>query len=312
VIIRSVLVLGGSGFIGRHVVRQLVARGLAVRVPARSRERAKNLILLPTVDLVEADIGDDATLRRLVRSSDAVVNLVGILHGDFERTHMELPRRIVAACKQAGVRRFVHLSALKAAVDAPSAYLRSKARAEMLIRDAQDERFQTTILQPSVIFGHEDRFLNLFADLARMLPAIALASPQARFQPLHVDDVARAAVAALDDPRTFGQTYQLCGPRVYTLRELVEYVVRTLGLRRPVIGLNRTLSMLQARILEHLPGTLMTRDNVLSMQVDNVCDCAFPEVFGFAPAPMEAVVPVYIAGVTPRLRYRWFRFRARR
>ena len=311
-IIRSVLVLGGSGFVGRHVVRQLVARGLAVRVPTRSRERAKNLILLPTVDLVEADIGDDATLRRLVRSSDAVVNLVGILHGDFERTHVELPRRIVAACKQAGVRRFVHLSALKAAADAPSAYLRSKARAEMLIRDAQDERFQTTILQPSVIFGHEDRFLNLFADLARMLPAIALASPQARFQPLHVDDVARAAVAALDDPRTFGQTYQLCGPRVYTLRELVEYVVRTLGLRRPVIGLNRTLSMLQARILEHLPGTLMTRDNVLSMQVDNVCDCAFPEVFGFAPAPMEAVVPVYIAGVTPRLRYRWFRFRARR
>jgi NADH dehydrogenase len=311
-IIRSVVVFGGSGFLGRHVVRQLVASGAAVRVPTRSRERAKDLILLPTVDVVEADIGDDATLQRLVRSSDAVINLVGILHGDFQHTHVELPRRIVAACKQVGVRRFVHVSALKAAADAPSAYLRSKAQAEALIREAQDERFQTTILQPSVIFGQDDRFLNLFAHLARLLPAIALASPQARFQPIHVDDVARAAVAALGDSRTFGQTYPLCGPNVYTLRQLVEYVVRTLGLRRPVIGLNRALSMLQAGILERLPGKLMTRDNVLSMQVDNVCGCPFPDVFGFAPAPMEAVVPVYIAGVTPRSRYRWFRFRARR
>jgi NADH dehydrogenase len=141
---------------------------------------------------------------------------------------------------------------------------------------------------------------------------IVLASPQARFQPVHVDDVARAAVAALDDPRTYGQTYPLCGPRVYTLRELVEYVVRTLGLRRLVIGLGPSLSMLQAGLLEHLPGKLMTRDNVRSMQVDNVCDCPFPEVFGFAPSPMEAVVPMYLAGVTPRSRYRWFRFRARR
>jgi len=311
-IIRSVLVLGGSGFLGQHVVRHLVARACSVRVPTRDRERAKTLILLPTVDVVRADIHDDATLQRLVQSSDAVINLVGILHGDFARAHVELPRRLVAACKHAGVGRLMHVSALKAAADAPSAYLRSKAQGEQLVRDAQDERLQTTVLQPSVIFGREDRFLNLFAHLARILPVIALASPRARFQPVHVGDVARATVAALDDPRTFGQTYQLCGPRVYTLRELVEYVVRTLGLRRPVIGLNRSLSMLQAGLLEHLPGKLMTRDNVLSMQVDNVCDCDFPAVFGFSPTPMEAVVPMYIVGGTPRSRYRWFRFRARR
>jgi NADH dehydrogenase len=204
------------------------------------------------------------------------------------------------------------VSALKAAADAPSAYLRSKAAGEALIRTAQGEHLQTTILQPSVIFGREDRFLNLFARLARALPVIALASPSARFQPVHVDDVARAIAAALTDARTFGRSYELCGPRVYTLRELVAYVVRSLGLRRPIVGLGKSLSWLQAAILEHLPGKLMTRDNVLSMQVDNVCGCAFPEVFGFTPTPLEAVVPLYIAGVTPRSRYRWFRFRARR
>jgi NADH dehydrogenase len=261
---------------------------------------------------VQADVHDDATLQRLLQSADAAINLVGILHGDFDRAHVQLPHRIAAACARASVQRLVHVSALKAAPDAPSAYLRSKAAGEAAIREAQGEHLQTTILQPSVIFGREDRFLNLFARLARALPAIVLASPAARFQPVHVDDVARAIAAALSDVRTFGQTYALCGPQVYTLRELVAYVVRSLGLHRPIVGLGKSLSMLQAGILEHLPGKLMTRDNVRSMQVDNVCGCAFPEVFGFEPTPLEAVVPLYIAGVTPRSRYRWFRFRARR
>ncbi len=311
-IIRSVLVLGGSGFLGRHVVRQLSALGLAVRVPTRNRERAKELILLPTVDVVQADVHDDITLHGLLQSADAVINLVGILHGDFEHAHVQLPRRLADACAQGGVQRLLHVSALKAAADGPSAYLRSKAAGEAAIRGAQGEHLQTTILQPSVIFGREDRFLNLFARLARALPLIVLACPAARFQPVHVDDVARAICAALTDVRTFGQPYALCGPQVYTLRELVAYVVRSLGLRRPIVGLGKSLSWLQAAILEHLPGKLMTRDNVRSMQVDNVCDCVFPEVFGFEPTPLEAVVPLYIAGVTPRSRYRWFRFRARR
>jgi NADH dehydrogenase len=167
-------------------------------------------------------------------------------------------------------------------------------------------------MRPSVIFGREDQFLNLFARLARLLPVVVLASPEARFQPVHVDDVAHAIVASLGEVRTFGQRYDLCGPRVYTLRQLVEYVAHAAGLRRPVIGLGPSLSMLQAAVLEHLPGKLMTRDNVRSMTVDNVCECDFPAVFGFAPTPMEAVVPLYIPGATPRARYRWFRFRARR
>jgi uncharacterized protein YbjT (DUF2867 family) len=163
-----------------------------------------------------------------------------------------------------------------------------------------------------VIFGREDRFLNLFAQLARLLPAIALASPRARFQPIFVQDVAQVLVACLIAPHTFASTYELCGPKVYTLRELVEYVCRTLGVHRPIIELNETLSMLQAAVLERLPGQLMTRDNVYSMRVDSVCGDAFPELFGFSRTPIEAVVPEYLSGVTPRTRYRWFRYRARR
>jgi NADH dehydrogenase len=281
-------------------------------VPTRNRERAKDLILLPTVDVVKADIHDVAALERLVSQAQAVINLVGILHGDFQRVHLELPRKVVEACRKHGVKRLMHVSSLAAATDAPSAYLRSKAEAEKLVRSAEADGLQTTIFRPSVIFGQEDHFLNLFARLARVLPVIVVASPEARFQPVHVDDVARAVTAALGDARTFGQSYDLCGPRVYTLRELVEYVARVAGLRRLIIGLNPSLSMLQALVLEHLPGRLMTRDNVRSMQVDNVCACAFPEVFGFAPTPLEAVAPLYISGATPRARYRWFRFRARR
>jgi uncharacterized protein YbjT (DUF2867 family) len=314
--VRNVCVIGGSGFLGRHVVHRLAAREIFVRVPTRRRERSKELILLPTVDVINADVHDPKTLERLVAPADAVINLVGILHqarGEtFERNHVELPRKIVAACRETGVKRLVHVSALKAAFDAPSAYLRSKAEGESQIRAAQATGIQTTVLRPSVIFGRDDSFLNLFARLARLLPVIALASPQARFQPIFVEDVARALSGCLTDPHTFGHSYDLCGPKVYTLRQLVEYVCRTLGVHRPIIGLNEPLSLLQAALLERLPGRLMTRDNVYSMRVDSVCDCAFPELFGFSPTPLEAVVPEYLAGVTPQTRYRWFRYRARR
>lgn len=314
--VRNVCVIGGGGFLGRHVVRRLAAKEIFVRVPTRRRERAKQLILLPTVDVVTADVHDPKILERLLGSADAVINLVGILHplgGEtFERNHVELPRRIVAACRAAGVKRLIHVSALKAALDAPSAYLRSKAEGEGQIRAAQAIGIETTILRPSVIFGRDDSFLNLFARFARLLPIIVLASPNARFQPIFVEDVAHALSECLSNPHTFGRTYDLCGPSVYTLRQLVEYVCHTLGIRRPLVGLNESLSLLQAGLLERLPGQVMTRDNVYSMRVDNVCGCAFPELFGFTPTPLEAVVPEYLAGATPQTRYSSFRYRARR
>src|SRR4029453_9228048 len=170
-----------------------------------------------------------------------------------------------------------------------SAYLRSKAEGESQIHAAQAIGIQTTILRPSVIFGRDDRFLNLFARLPRPLPAIALASPGAPFQPIFVGGVAQVLVSCLADPYTFARTYELCGPKVYTLRQLVEYVCRTLGVYRPIIELNESLSLLQAAVLERLPGRLMSRDNVYSMRIDSVCAGDFPDLFGFSPTPMEAV-----------------------
>jgi uncharacterized protein YbjT (DUF2867 family) len=286
------LLLGGAGFLGRHLAAELARRSVEVTVPSRRRERAKHLIVLPTVNVVEADINAPGVLERLVRGCDAVINLVGILHGSFERAHVELPKAIVAACRAHGVPRLLHVSALGAAPDAPSEYQRSKARGEQVVLGA--EGLAVTVFRPSVVFGPEDRFLNTFARLARYLPVLALACPQARFQPVYVGDVARAMADALDAPSAHGKRYDLCGPREYTLKALVEYACAATGRPRLVLGLPPRLSYLQAWVLEHSPGRLMTRDNYRSMQVPNVCaqDCTLP--FGLAPTALEAVAPAYL------------------
>src|SRR5581483_9697633 len=164
----KVLVLGGSGFIGRHFVAQLARREIRVTVPSRRRERAKHLILLPTVDVVQADIFEPAGLERLLRGQDAVVNLVGILHGNFARAHAELPQALVAACRAAGVKRLLHMSALGADVNGPSEYQRTKGMGERAVLEAKD--LEVTVFRPSVVFGPEDRFLNTFATMARFMP----------------------------------------------------------------------------------------------------------------------------------------------
>ena len=291
--IGNVLVLGGSGFIGRHLAAALARRIVEVTVPTRRRERAKHLIVLPTVHVVEADIHAAGVLERLVAGHDAVVNLVGTFRErDFDRVHAELPAAIAAACRARGVRRFLHMSALGAAPDAPSAYQRSKARGEEAVLRA--EGVDVTVFRPSVVFGPEDRFLNLFVRLARFLPVLALACPEARFQPVYVGDVAAAMAEALDEPDSYGKRLDLCGPREYTLKQLVEYACTASGRHRLVLGLPAGLSYLQAWFLEHAPGRLMTRDNYRSMQVPNVCPagCAFP--FGLEPQPLEAVAPAYL------------------
>jgi NADH dehydrogenase len=310
--LNDVCVLGGSGFVGRHVCHRLVQRGLRVTVPSRDRERAKDLITLPTADVVTANVHDAGDLARVLRGCDAVINLVGVLHdgrgnGSFQRAHVELARKVVDACRQRGIRRLLHMSALGAAPEAPSAYLRSKAEAEKIVRDSG---LDVTIFRPSVIFGREDRFLNLFAKLERLFPVIFLGSAQARFQPVYAEDVAQVLAESLTRLESFGQIYELAGPKIYTLRELVEYVGRVTREHARVIALNDKLSYLQARSMELLPGKLLTRDNYYSMKVDSVSDKPLP--FGLTPTPLEAVAPVWLAQRTPRNRYRLFRDRAYR
>lgn len=318
-----VLVVGGSGFIGRHLVAALAAQAIKVTVPSRRRERAKHLIMLPTVDVVDANVLKPGVLERLVRGRDAVINLVGTLHSrrgrrdergpndygpDFARIHVELPQAIVAACRAEGVKRLLHISALGVSPLAPSEYLRSKAFGEQAVMAADD--LAVTVFRPSVVFGPEDTFLNRFALLARLMPVIAVPCPNARFQPVYVGDVARAMMRALDDPETHGMVYELCGPREYRLKELVEFVCEVTDRRRIIVGLSDRLSYLQAAIMEKLPGKLMTRDNYRSMQMPNFCTGTFP--FGIEPKALEAIAPTYLAPFGPRERYPQLRWRARR
>lgn len=301
--IHNLLVLGGTGFLGRAVCEQLVERGGGaagkVVVPTRRIMRGRAIQLLPGVLPVEADIHDDETLARLVGGADAVINLVAQLHGSqaqFERVHVELPRRIARACQAAGVRRVIHVSALGVDADAPSRYLRSKARGEAVLRESG---LDVTVLRPSVMFGADDRLLNLFARLQGLFPVIPLACADARFQPVWVEDVARAIVLSLDRPQTIGQVIECAGPRTMTLRELVALAGRLSGKPARIIALPEALGRLQALLLEALPGEPpMSRDNLASMKVPSVATGRHPglETLGIRPADIESVAPGYLAG----------------
>jgi len=290
---KNILIIGGTGFLGGALARRLAGADYCITLPTRRPERARHLAVLPTARLVGADIHDEATLAGLMAGQDAVVNLVGILKGNFQRAHAELPGKIGRAAASAGIPRLVHVSALGAAPDAPSAYLKSKATGEAALHAAFPE---ATIFRPSVIFGRGDAFLSLFARLLKVAPVVPLACADARFQPVWVEDAVSAIVASLDHPESRGAIYPLCGPRAYTLRELVGYAGRLAGHPRPILGLPFALSILQAFFMELLPNGPLTRDNVWSMEVPNVCvdGCTLP--FGFKAMPLEAVAPGYLAG----------------
>ena len=317
----DILVVGGSGFIGRHIVNRLIGRGLRVTVPIRYRSRARDLITHPTIEVVEADVHDDGVLQRLLVGRDAVINLVGILQGergapygpDFARAHVELPRRIVSFCETLQVRRYLHMSALGADSNGPSMYQRSKGDGEAAVKASP---IDWTIFRPSVVFGPEDRFLNTFAMLSRVAPLLPIASPETQFQPIYVGDVADAFVNAMDNPATYHRTYELAGPRIYTLRELVRYASRASGHARPVIGLPDGLARMQAALMELAPGEpLMSRDNLDSMKRDNIASVqpyAVAAELGIELHPMEAEAASYLAGMNPRARFGSFRSRARR
>lgn len=313
----SILVVGGSGFIGRHLVAKLAAEGRHVRVPTRRMERAKHLIPLPRVEVLEADIHAPGIAAGLLQGMDAVVNLVGILHGAeggpqwgraFDRAHVQLPRLLGDAAMAAGVKRMVHMSALGVSEHPehplPSRYLRSKAAGEAALRAING--LQCTMLRPSVVYGADDAFINLFARIQRTLPVVALAGAQARLAPIWVEDVTQAAIHLLDAPQAIGRAFELAGPEIFTLQELVELAGQWSGHPRPVIALPDLLARPMAGLMECMPGEpLMSRDNLDSLKLDNVPSGPIDALCGIVQRSLREAGPSMYGGSVMTRLSRW-------
>jgi uncharacterized protein YbjT (DUF2867 family) len=305
----NIIILGGTGFIGRHICEKLIRAGHRVTVPTRKLENAREIQMLPGLQPLVCNVHDVAQLTSVVKGHDVLINLVAILHGseaEFERVHVQLPQTIVAACKAAGVKRVVQMSSLGAALDAPSQYLRSKGRGEQLFTESG---LDVTILRPSVVFGEGDKLLNVFAQLQQAFPFVPLAGSEAQFQPVWVEDVAQAAVMAVinrykNDSKLSNRNeselpkiYEIAGLQVLSLRQLFELAGRSVGAPRPIVHLPDTLARMQAWIMEKAPGpTLMSRDNLDSMKSANVASGKLPGLreLGIEPSSIEAIAPLYL------------------
>jgi uncharacterized protein YbjT (DUF2867 family) len=297
---QSIAVLGGTGFLGTRLVARLIKDGRRVTVLSRDREQHKHLLVLPGLTLENCEVYSPAQLSEHFRGKDVVINLVGILNergfggSGFRRAHTELTRGVLQAARSAGVARLLQVSALKAAADAPSYYLRSKGEAEQLIRETSTA-LDWTIFQPSVMFGPGDSFLNRFAALLAAVPLVfPLAKPDARFQPVLVDDVIEAVIRSLHGGASSRQTYELGGPQVYSLREIVALVAKLTGRRRWIVGLPDAVARMQALAMDFVPGRPFSSDNYRSLTVDSVCAENGLARLGIKPQSMLASARQYL------------------
>lgn len=313
---RQITMVGGTGFVGTYVAEALVREGYHVKLLTRQRDhRKESLLVLPTADVVEVPKYSQEVLTKELAGSYAVIYLSGILNennsGDFQKIHVQLPEMLMNACKENGINRYLHMSALGASEDAPSKYLTTKGQAETLVKASG---LDYTIFRPSVIFGRGDNFITMFANLHKILPMIFLVSHKAKFQPVYVEDVANAIVYSLDDKETYSKSYDLAGVKTYTLKQIVRLAGEATGNPKPIWGLCKLNSFIVASLMSLSPIKLITLDNYKSMKVDNVC----PEgtngliELHIYPTAMEAVVPTYINNETPRGKYNEFRERAGR
>lgn len=298
----KIALLGGTGFVGHHLCAQLANFGHEVTVFSRHPERHKDLTVLPTVTLAEIDLYNINSVLSLLEGFDALINLVGILNesghnGDgFEQAHVTVTKHAITACLRNNIPRLIQMSALNATdKNGSSYYLMSKGIAEKMVEAAQCNELNVTTFRPSVIYGPGDSFLTKFAKLLKLSPGVMLLpSAEAIVSPLYVEDLVRAMANALENRETFGQAYDLCGPKSYTLKELVEYTAHVTKRKRLIIGLNNKVSRIVAKIFEYLPFKPYSVDNYLSALTPSVCKTPFPVVFDTQPASLETIVPSYL------------------
>jgi NADH dehydrogenase len=296
-----VTVFGGAGFIGRHIVQRLAAAGHSIRIAGRDTERAARLCTMGGVGQItpiSASVTHEASCVRAIAGADLVINLVGILFesraGDFQSIQAEGAGRVARLAAAAGAKQFLHLSAIGADAGSPSLYAQTKAAGEAAVLAAFPSAI---ILRPSVVFGPDDQFFNRFAGLAAMLPFMPVVSGETRFQPVYVGDVADAAMAALADPSSAGKIFELGGPRVMSMRQVLRYILDVTGRRRPMIALPEGFVRLQARLGELLPTPPLTRDQLILLGKDNVVspNASGFQALGIEPKAVEAIVPAYLA-----------------
>ena len=298
----DILLIGGNGFVGRVIAAQLQLAGYSVLIPTGHLAAARELRMLPKVHVEDADIHDFDELQSLcgrIDKNGAVINLVGVLHDKpaqpygkaFKAAHVDLPKNIITAMQLHGLKRYLHMSALGADSNGPSMYQRSKGDGEAAVKASN---LDWTIFRPSVIFGAQDQFINLFSKLTKLFPAMPLANHQAKFQPVSVDDVASAFVKSLSMPQTIHQSYDLVGPTVYTMKEIVEFAARRAKTSCAIIPVPAFVGYLQALAFEFMPGpTLMSRDNIASMQLPNTLPAngvdALTDVFKMSRRSLEGM-----------------------
>ncbi len=302
-----VTIFGGSGFIGRYVIQALAATGARLRVVGRDPQTCfhlKPLGALGQIQLVGADVRDPAAVARAVAGATAVVNLVGVLAGDFDALHVAGAANIARAATDAGVGALVHVSAIGANAESESGYGRSKGLGEAAVRAAFP---QATILRPSIVFGPEDQFTNRFAALARQLPFfLPVVAPKTQFQPVYVKDVAAAIAAAVQAPGQHGgKTYELGGAKTYSFRALIAYIAGETRVDSTLVDVPDAAAAALANLVGWLPGAPITRDQWLMLQADNVVHegTAGLDAFGIRATPLEAVAPVWLERYRPHGRF---------
>ena len=290
---KLVCLLGGSGFIGRALTRHLTGAGFSVRIPTRKRERIKkDLIVHPTVDVIEANIMDQSSLNRVTSGCDIVINLVGILNENkrvsFKKAHVELPKQIVAACQNNNISRLIHVSALGVSENAPSKYLKSKWQGEKEVKNLEENNTEVTILRPSVVFGNEDSFTNLFLKVMTVFPVLPLVKPTSLIQPIFVEDLAEAVLTILESCGQAGNTYELGGPKIYTLQKILKIICASQNKQRLIVPLPDFASRSIASLMEMMPLKILTRDNLLSLSIENTTTQNFSKLFKLEPESLES------------------------
>ena len=294
--IHKVCIIGGTGFVGHHLIPKLANAGIACRIPARRPHRYRSLEVQQGCELTMLENLEVESLKHHFDGCDAFINLLGILNESsncsFEEIHVEAPKKIMEAAQQSGVKRLLHMSALNAdETDGVSNYLKSKGKGENLMLVQNSGAVRVTTFRPSVIFGDNDSFMNRFAQLLMIPGPLPLACADAKFSPVYVGDVTAAFLKTLSDASTFGKSYELCGPRTLTLREIVEYIAQIKGTHKNVIALGDAMSRLQAKILGVMPGKPFTMDNYNSLQQPSVCTHNGLQQLGITATDMDAIVP---------------------